>query len=557
MKQEINIFDYLIDFVSQNKLYYIFYLLLIPITSIIQNYIIPELLGEFYTKISAKYNYLLYYISISIVLFNYLHVFINWLAWRTTPEFYQYVVIRLYDYIYSNSYCNYENLDITEIIVKISKMPWIFHAALKTFKEEFCNVFFGAIVGIFYFYYKLGIKYLIVFLIFFISMIVLQIINIKHISEINQLKEKIGDKSFQKLSESLTNIGVVQSFQNIEYEKKIIYSILNNYNNIYYSSLNNSIVYDIITKTLNCLMGIILGYMVWTDYLKGKLNKQYLFQCSQVILLLIKMCDYIGIVSRSISDNLGQIYDMNLFFNKEIPFDKTCRIGKSMFNNGDIVFKNIYHKYDKRYAIEGVSLTIRRGEKIALIGESGSGKSTMIKLLMKHKFLLMGSITIGGINVNQISSKELSNHIMYIPQNPKLFNRPLYDNIIYGLKKPPTKEKILEALESMNMSSISKVFSEKMNMNVGIDGTLLSGGQRQIVWLLRSLYRMKPIIILDEPTAALDVENKKMVIDTIKKIGIGKTIIVISHDDIDSEFRKVIFNNGRIVEEGGIFSTIV
>ena len=104
-----------------------------------------------------------------------------------------------------------------------------------------------------------------------------------------------------------------------------------------------------------------------------------------------------------------------------------------------------------------------------------------------------------------------------------------------------------------SMDSISKVFIEKMDMDVGRDGSLLSGGQRQVVWLLRSLFRLKPIIILDEPTAALDPENKKIVIETIKKIGIGKTIIMISHDTIDSEFRQVHFKNGRIVD---MFSTI-
>ena len=87
-----------------------------------------------------------------------------------------------------------------------------------------------------------------------------------------------------------------------------------------------------------------------------------------------------------------------------------------------------------------------------------------------------------------------------------------------------------------------------MDEPCGRDGSSLSGGQRQIVWLLRSLYRIKPIIILDEPTSALDPENKKIVMNAIKRICVGKTIIVISHDDIDGEFRKIHFKNGQIGE---------
>jgi len=423
-------------------------------------------------------------------------------------------------------------------------MTWIFHDVLKSFKEEFCHVFFGVLIGIFYFYFKLGMKYLVVFLTFFVAMVVLQIVNINHITQLNKKKEKMSDHTFDKLGESLKNIGVVQSFQNIEFEKSILYDILKKYNIIYYESLNYSIIYDILTKTMNVVMGVVLGYMLWSDYLKKNINKQYLFQCSQVILLLVTMCDSVGIVSRSLSDNLGQIYDMNQFFNKEIPKDTQCKIGKHEFKNGNIVFKHVYHKYEDKYSLENVSLTIRKGEKIAIVGESGSGKSTLIKLLMKHKFLTLGTITIGGVNINQLSTSELSKHIMYIPQSPKLFNRTLYDNIVYGLKRPPTREQLTDMLRSMNIESISKVFIEKMDTLVGREGSLLSGGQRQIVWLLRSLYRVKPIIILDEPTASLDSNNKKMVIDSIKKIGYGKTIIVISHDEVDAEFRKIEFKQG-------------
>ena len=143
----------------------------------------------------------------------------------------------------------------------------------------------------------------------------------------------------------------------------------------------------------------------------------------------------------------------------------------------------------------------------------------------------------------------MSKHIMYIPQNPKLFNRTLYDNIIYGIKNPPSREDILSTMVEMNMTEISKVFKDKMDESVGRDGSSLSGGQKQIVWLLRSLYRVKPIIILDEPTAALDKQNKKIVIDTIKKVCVGKTVIIISHDEIDSEFKQIRFKNGKLMDK--------
>lgn len=534
----INIFHYLLDFVLQNKVYYLFYLLLIPLASFIHNIILPESIGHFYTHFKKVY---LYYIVASIAAFNFLHIFINWLAWRVIPHFYEFVVLRIYDYIYENSYCNYENLNITEIIIKISKMPWILQGALKSFKEEFCHVFFGFMIGIFYFYIKLGLKYLVVFLGFFLAMVAFQIINIKHITDINKRKEEHVDDTFEKLGESLKNIGVVQSFQNINQEKSILYNILHHYNYEYYKSLNFSIAYDTMTKLMNLMMGIVLGYMIWTDYLNKKINKQYLFQCSQVVLLLITMCDSIGIVSRSLSDNLGQIYDINEFFNKEIPKDYHCKVGEQIFKNGDIVFKNVYHKYDRtHYSLENVSFKIQKGEKIAIVGESGSGKTTIIKLLMKHKTLSMGTITIGGININELSTNELSKHIMYIPQSPKLFNRTLYHNIVYGLKRPPSKTQIIQTLESMNID----VFTKKLDQKVGRDGSLLSGGQRQLVWLLRSLYRVKPIIILDEPTASLDEPNKKMVIQAIKQIGRGKTIIMITHDEVDGEFKKINLKKG-------------
>ena len=101
-------------------------------------------------------------------------------------------------------------------------------------------------------------------------------------------------------------------------------------------------------------------------------------------------------------------------------------------------------------------------------------------------------------------------------------------------------------MDDLNLD-VKDDFEKKMDQSVGVEGNNLSGGQRQIVWLLRSIYRPSAILILDEPTSALDPENKVVMISTIKKLSVGKTVIIVSHDDIDPAFRKITMKNGRVI----------
>jgi len=231
------------------------------------------------------------------------------------------------------------------------------------------------------------------------------------------------------------------------------------------------------------------------------------------------------------------------FFIEINRLNQTSKIDTKGFANGDIIYSNVYHKYKDTFVLNNVSFKIEKGEKVAFVGHIGSGKSTAVKLLLGFQPLTMGNISINGVSINEISNHQLRKNVFYIPQKPKLFNRTLYENITYGLENPPDEADILTILDELNMKD---VFKEKMNKKVGLDGNNLSGGQKQIVWLLRSFYRKSKIIVMDEPTASLDQDNKELLIKTINKLSIGKTLIIISHDQIDSNFRKIEFKDGKI-----------
>jgi ABC-type bacteriocin/lantibiotic exporter with double-glycine peptidase domain len=187
-------------------------------------------------------------------------------------------------------------------------------------------------------------------------------------------------------------------------------------------------------------------------------------------------------------------------------------------------------------------MKIKKNEKVAFVGKIGSGKSTLIKLIMGYQPLVMGSIIIGGVSVNDISDDEIRKNIFYIPQKPKLFNRTIYENIVYGIETPPSKDQVGDIMELYDIS-----FNRNLDDLAGVEGNMLSGGQRQMVWILRSLLSPSSILIMDEPTSALDPTNKKLICSIINKIQ-GKTIIIVSHDSIDSSFRKITFTDGKLTQ---------
>lgn len=199
---------------------------------------------------------------------------------------------------------------------------------------------------------------------------------------------------------------------------------------------------------------------------------------------------------------------------------------------GNIVFDNVSINYHGKEIIKNLSFTIDRNEIVLLNGEIGSGKTTLVNALIRL-IPYTGKITIGGHDIQNINIDYLRTKVIYIPQNPRLLNRTVYDNIAYG--KNVTKERIQSILDTYHI---------KLNLDrpVGKFGSALSGGQRQIVLLLRCMVSDSPIIILDEPTASLDQKSKNSIFKILEDILTNRTVIIISHDPHMQNYAHRIIN---------------
>jgi ABC-type bacteriocin/lantibiotic exporter with double-glycine peptidase domain len=361
-------------------------------------------------------------------------------------------------------------------------------------------------------------------------------------------QNELQDKMYEMLVDCFNNLESVYSFNQKKVEGERFYDV---YFKEYKKQMKESwILYmfgDIFWAFVTVCLFASMNYILYSDYKKKKISAEVLISTFIITFSIIRLYEKAEHTSHRMADVFSKIKDTESFFGEISEFQKNERSDKP-FQYGDIHFKNIYHKYGDTFVLENVSVHIKKGEKVVFIGQIGSGKSTLVKLLLGYQPLVMGDITIGGLSVKEISNEQIHDEIFYIPQKPKLFNRTLYENIVYGLKKPPSHADIIKTLKDFGLGDIAEVFDKKMTEKTGVGGNNLSGGQRQMVWLLRSFYRQSRILVLDEPTASLDPENKKTMIRIIQKLSIGKTVIIVSHDEIDDTFRKIKMHQGRLVE---------
>jgi len=229
--------------------------------------------------------------------------------------------------------------------------------------------------------------------------------------------------------------------------------------------------------------------------------------------------------------------------------------GKKSLNkvDGDLNFENVNFSYnDDTTSLKNINLKIKQGETVALVGSTGSGKTTLVNLLIRFYKPTNGKISINNQDINSFDLESYRSNFSFVDQNVRLFNDTISGNIAFGQKDTMSVESIINAANISNSMEFIEKLDDKFNSNIGEDGITLSGGQRQRLSIARAIAKDSPILILDEATSALDSATEKLVQSAINKMQKGRTTIIIAHrlSTIQNADRIIVLKEGEIIEQG-------
>jgi len=216
-----------------------------------------------------------------------------------------------------------------------------------------------------------------------------------------------------------------------------------------------------------------------------------------------------------------------------------------------IRFENAGFSYGTTSVLRNINLEVKKGQTIALVGQSGGGKSTLANLVARFYDVKEGSLLIDGTDIRDYKVKDLRQQMGIVTQDSILFNDSIFNNIALGIENP-SLEKVVEAAKIANAHEFISKFDDTYDHNIGDGGHKLSGGQKQRISIARAVMKNPPILILDEATSALDTESERLVQDALTKLMANRTSLVIAHrlSTIQSADEIIVINDGEIVERG-------
>jgi ATP-binding cassette subfamily B protein len=224
---------------------------------------------------------------------------------------------------------------------------------------------------------------------------------------------------------------------------------------------------------------------------------------------------------------------------------------RSEGRTGDVVFDHVWFRYDEEWTLQDVSFTVPEGTTTALVGETGSGKTTLGYLTARLYDATRGSVTIGGVDIRDLSFKALSDLVGVVSQETYLFHESVRENLRFA-KPDATDEEIEAAAEAARIHDVIAALPEGYDTVVGERGYRFSGGEKQRIAIARTVLRNPPILVLDEATSSLDTETERLVQEAIDRLSEGRTTIAIAHrlSTVRDADQIVVLHHGRIVETG-------
>lgn len=256
--------------------------------------------------------------------------------------------------------------------------------------------------------------------------------------------------------------------------------------------------------------------------------------------------------SYSIQKGMASLERIDMILDAVNPLKEVANPVEIKPFSSKIEYKNVWFKYGEDWVLKDVSLTIKKGQVVALVGQSGSGKSTMVDLLPRFYDVQKGEITIDGVNVKDMALYDLRSYMGNVNQEAILFNDTVFNNITFGVENA-TLEQVIEAAKVANAHEFIMAMENGYQTNIGDRGSRLSGGQRQRISIARAILKNPSILILDEATSALDTESEKLVQEALERLMKTRTSIVIAHRLSTIKNADVIYvmKDGEIVERGG------
>ena len=357
------------------------------------------------------------------------------------------------------------------------------------------------------------------------------------------------------IKETLSNIKIVKIFNLEKLENKKFKDENKKYFNLIFKQSKLSNLLTPINETIGLLVGILLIWFGGISVLEQQTMKSDDF--IKFILLLFAMLQPIRKLSNvntlfqngiAASERVFSIFDNH----KKINEDKNA-IEVHKFKS-KIEFKNVSFKYDAvngSNILEDININIKKGETIAIVGESGAGKSTFSELIPRLYDVTKGELLLDGINIKKYTLKSLRNLIGVVTQNSFLFNDNIKSNISYGSNKV-TENQIIDSIKAANLDNLIDKLPDGIDTIIGENGVKLSGGEKQRLSIARALIKNPEILILDEATASLDSDSEKKVHKAIDNIINDRTVIIIAHrlSTIINADKIIVMNNGSIIEKG-------
>jgi ATP-binding cassette subfamily B protein len=549
-----------LEFIKNYKFTIIVYIIFVICSFPLESILVPQIYSAFFENINinTKFDVFVKYftiLSLLLLIVNGSNCITSYIESYLIPELNEFII----NYIFKNLLIKHENnfseIELGKVITRISSFP----TYLKEFISDICvwivpRFFTILLINLYFLYLDWRLGLLSIILLFIAIYFNNYFFN--QCSTISIEKHKLNEYKNQLTVDKLSNNYSIYSAGNLNKEILNYNNITNNYTNKFKETLSCLNKINIFTSIIIIIIFIALNSFSTYLFLNKKITFVNLMAIFITIIYYTPCIITINSTMPNLIHNYGTLHAVDDFIeelynveiqNKDRVIDD--KISKYI-NNGTITINNLNFGYTPDDLLfKNFYLTIKDKENIAIIGQSGNGKSSLIKLIMGYYNVEDNMIYIGDDDINKYDLNDLRKQISYVNQNNKLFNMSVMENIQYGNNM--SHNEIKDMCEKLNISNIFKNLKDGYETNAGIDGNNLSGGQRQIIHILRCIFKKNKIVILDEPTSAIDKENTEIIINIIKELSKNSTLILITHDEsilyiVD---RVITLDSGKIIND--------